>query len=100
MADVALKSEFEKNEEDGWRVLPQLTGSIGEGFDIRGILPKHVLGTRVAFGNDQYSSYVGVEVPMPLIPIDFLLLGRNGLPSLYPRIRLPNQDLKDEKLYQ
>ncbi len=98
--DVTLKSEFEKNEEDGWRVLPQLTGSIGEGFDVRGTFPKDVLGARVAFGNNQYSSYVGIEVPMPLIPVDFLLIGRNGLPSLYPRIRLPDQDLKDENLYR
>ncbi len=99
-ADIKLKSEFEKNDEDGWRVLPHLTGSIGEGFDVRGTLPKDVLGTRLAFGRDQFSSYVGIEVPMPLVPVDFLLLGRDGLPSLYPRIRIPNQHIKDEELYR
>ena len=99
-ADIKLKSEFEKNEEDGWRVLPHLTGSVGEGFDVRGTLPKDILGTRLAFGRDQLSSYIGIEVPMPLVPVDFLLLGRDGLPSLYPRIRLPDQHIKDEELYR
>ena len=99
-ADIKLTSEFEKHEADGWRVLPHLTGSVGEGFDVKGTLPKDILGTRLAFGRDQFSSYVGVEVPMPLVPVDFMLLGRNGLPSLYPRIRLPNQQLKDVELYR
>ena len=99
-ADITLKSEFEKNDADGWRVLPHLTGSMGEGFDIRGTLPRDILGTRLAFGRDQFSSYVGLEVPMPLVPVDFLLLGRDGLPSLYPRIRLPDQQIKDEELYR
>lgn len=99
-ADITLKSQFEKNDEDGWRVLPYLTGSLGEGFDVRGTLPRDILGTRLAFGRDQFSSYVGLEVPMPLVPVDFLLLGRDGLPSLYPRIRLPDHTVKHEELYR
>ena len=99
-ADITLKSQFEKNDEDGWRVLPYLTGSLGEGFDVRGTLPRDILGTRLAFGRDQFSSYVGLEVPMPLVPVDFLLLGRDGLPSLYPRIRLPDYTVKHEELYR
>lgn len=100
VADVQLKSELEKKDAAGWRVLPHLTGSVGEGFDVRGHLPKDVVGTRLAFGTDQRSTYVGVEVPMPLVPVDFLLLGRGGIPSLYPRIRLPEQKLKDAELYR
>ena len=65
-----------------------------------GTLPRDILGTRLAFGRDQFSSYVGLEVPMPLVPVDFLLLGRDGLPSLYPRIRLPDHTLKREELYR
>lgn len=100
-ADVALKGKREKNEEEGWRLLPYLSGSLGEeGVDLRGTLPKDIFGTRLAFGNDQRSAYVGVEVPLPFIPVDFLLLGRNGIPSLYPRIRLPERELKDEELYR
>ena len=99
-ADITLKSQFEKNDEDGWRVLPHLTGSLGEGFDVRGTLPRDILGTRLAFGRDQFSSYVGLDVPMPLIPVDFLLLGRDGLPSLYPRIRLPEHTVEHEELYR
>lgn len=99
-ADITLKSQFEKNDEDGWRVLPYLTGSLGEGFDVRGTLPRDILGTRLAFGRDQFSSYVGLDVPMPLVPVDFLLLGRDGLPSLYPRIRLPDHTVKHEELYR
>jgi hypothetical protein len=98
--DVVLKSQREKNEQGGWKTLPYLSGSIGEGIDLRGTLPKEIAGTRLAFGKDQRSAYVGLEVPMPLIPVDFLLLGRNGLPSLYPRIRLPDKALKDEELYR
>ncbi len=99
-ADITLKGQFEKNDEDGWRVLPYLTGSLGEGFDVRGTLPRDILGTRLAFGRDQFSSYVGLDVPMPLVPVDFLLLGRDGLPSLYPRIRLPDHTVEHEELYR
>lgn len=100
-ADRTLKSTREKNDETGWRMLPYLSGSVGgSGVDFRGTLPKEFAGTRLSFGSDQRSTYVGMEVPVPFIPVDFLFLGRNGLPSLYPRIRLPEQSLKDESLYQ
>ena len=99
-ADITLRSQFEKNDADGWRVLPYLTGSLGEGFDVRGTLPRDILGTRLAFGRDQFSSYVGLDIPMPLVPVDFLLLGRDGLPSLYPRIRLPDHTVEHEELYR
>ncbi len=100
MADITLKSQREKNEMSGWQTLPYLSGSLGQGVDVRGTLPKEIAGARLAFGKDSRSAYVGVEVPMPFIPVDFLLLGRNGLPSLYPRIRLPEKELKDEELYR
>lgn len=100
-ADITLKGKREQNEQEGWRMLPYLSGSLsGSGVDVRGTLPKEVVGTRLAFGSDQRSTYVGMEVPMPFVPVDFLLLGRNGMPSLYPRIRLPQQELKDEELYR
>lgn len=100
-ADLTLTSRREQNEQAGWRTLPYLSGSVGgSGVDVRGTLPKELLGTRLAFGSDQRSAYVGVEVPMPFIPVDFLLLGRNGAPSLYPRIRLPDKPLQDEELYR
>jgi hypothetical protein len=100
VADVTLKSKREKNDEEGWRTLPYLSGSIGSGIDVRGTLPKDIAGTRLAFGKDSRSAYVGMEVPVPFVPVDFLLLGRNGLPSLYPKIRLPEKELKDEELYR
>src|SRR5581483_8382845 len=100
-ADRTLKSTREKNDEEGWHMLPYLSGSVGgSGVDFRGTLPKEIAGTRLSFGNDQRSTYVGMEVPLPFIPVDFLFLGRNGLPSLYPRIRLPQQSIKDENLYR
>jgi len=100
-ADITLKSQREKNEQSGWRMLPYLAGSVGgSGMDVRGTLPKEIAGTRLSFGKDQQSAYVGMEVPMPLIPVDFLFLGRDGVPSLYPRIRLPETELKDEELYR
>lgn len=99
--DRTLKSQREKNDDAGWRMLPYLSGSVGgSGVDFRGTLPKEFVGARLSFGSDQRSSYVGMEIPVPFVPVDFLFLGRNGLPSLYPRIRLPEQDVKDEKLYQ
>jgi len=100
-ADRTLKSQREKNDDSGWRMLPYLSGSVGgSGVDFRGTLPKEFAGTRLSFGSDQRSTYVGMEIPVPFIPVDFLFLGRNGFPSLYPRIRLPEQNVKDEKLYQ
>lgn len=99
-ADTTLTSQQEKHEQTGWKALPYLSGSIGSGLDIRGTLPKEIAGTRLAFGKDQRSSYVGLEVPMPFVPVDFLLLGRNGMPSLYPKIRLPEKALQDEELYR
>lgn len=100
MADTILTSQYEKNEKTGWKTLPYLSGSLGSGFDVRGTLPKEIAGTRLAFGKDQRSSYVGVEVPMPFVPVDFMLIGRNGMPSLYPKIRLPEKAIKDEELYR
>lgn len=100
MADIALKSEREKNDQIGWKTLPYLSGSLGKGIDVRGTLPKEVAGTRLAFGRDSRSAYVGVEVPVPFVPVDFMLLGRNGMPSLYPKIRLPEKELKNEELYR
>lgn len=100
-ADLTLKSSSENNELSGWKMLPYLSGGLSTShIDLRGTIPKEVLGTRLSFGNDQRSSYVGVEVPMPFIPVDFLFLGRNGVPSLYPQIRLPQKALKDEELYR
>ncbi len=99
--DIVLKSSQEKHADQGWRALPQLTGSTsGTDLDIRGILPKEVIGTNLAFGKDQRSAFVGVEVPLPFVPVDFLLLGRSGMPSLYPKIRTPDGGLNNEELYQ
>lgn len=100
-ADIVLKSSQEKHADQGWRALPQLTGSTsGTSLDIRGILPKEVLGTSLAFGKDQRSAFIGMEVPLPFVPVDFLLLGRSGMPSLYPKIRMPDSGLSNEELYQ
>ena len=100
-ADTTLKSSQEKHTSAGWRALPYLTGSTsGTSIDVRGTLPKEVLGTRLAFGKDQRSAFVGMEVPMPFVPVDFLLLGRSGMPSLYPKIRVPDNDVQSKELYQ
>lgn len=100
-ADIVLKSSQEKHAHQGWRALPQLTGSTsGTDLDIRGVLPKEVLGTNLAFGKDQRSAFIGMEVSMPFVPVDFLLLGRSGMPSLYPKIRMPDSRLNNAELYQ
>ncbi|MBI3799707.1 MAG: hypothetical protein HY268_22385 [Deltaproteobacteria bacterium] len=101
VADVTLQSEREKNDLSGWSMLPYLSGDLNSsGVDVYGTLPKEIAGTRVGFGSDQRSAYIGLDVPMPFIPVDFMFLGRNGTPSLYPRIRLPDKELKDEELYR
>ena len=100
-ADITLKSSQERHESAGWRALPYLTGSTsGTSIDVRGTLPKEVLGTRLAFGKDQRSAFVGMEVPLPFVPVDFLLLGRSGMPSLYPKIRMPDTGVQSKELYQ
>ncbi|MGH7963329.1 MAG: hypothetical protein ACRERD_16160 [Candidatus Binatia bacterium] len=101
VADITLKGKGEGDDRQGWRLMPYIAGSLsGSNVDLRGTLPKELVGLPLTFGNDQHSSYVGLEMPVPFVPVDFLFLGRNGAPSLYPRIRLPKQELKDEELYR
>lgn len=101
VADLTLKGKREQNDQEGWRLLPYIAGSLsGSNVDIRGTLPKELVGLPLTFGNDQHSTYVGLEMPVPFVPVDFLFLGRNGAPSLFPRIRLPKQEMKDEELYR
>src|SRR5262249_53552192 len=52
-ADITLKSQYEKNEQSGWKTLPYLSGSIGQSIDVRGTLPQEVAGARLTFGKDQ-----------------------------------------------
>ena len=99
--DTVLKGQKEKHEEGGWRLLPYMAGSLsGSYVDLHGTLPPEIAGSRMAFGTDQNSPYAGMELPMPFVPVDFLFIGRTGSVALFPQIRLPESQLKDEKLYQ
>jgi tetratricopeptide (TPR) repeat protein len=99
--DIRLKGRKERNEEEGWRLLPYMAGSLsGSYVDLHGTLPPEIAGTRMAFGTDQNSPYTGMELPMPFVPVDFLFIGRTGSISLFPQIRLPESELKDAELYQ
>ena len=103
--DYELLSENEKNPESKFK-LPQIQGSISASqFSISGSLPSAFWGDRIMLGTDEKSAFAGLQLPIPLlqdfIPIDFLLQGRTGRPSISPRIhRFHRKENNDDYLYR
>jgi len=103
--DYELLTENEKNPASKFN-LPEIHGSVSaSGFAISGALPSALWGDRVTLGADAKSPFAGLQLPIPLlqdfIPIDFLLQGRPGRPSLIPRIhRFYKEEGEDAYLYR
>ena len=99
--DYELFSENEKGTGKTFQ-MPQLQGSVSTThFDISGDLPTTLWGNRVSFGSDEKSPFAGLQLPIPLlqdfIPVDFLVQGRLGQPSLIPQIhRFKNKHEKED----
>ena len=102
--DHELLSENELNPGTKY-LLPPIQGSISASrFSMTGALPTGLWGNQVAVGNDPKSPYAGVQLPIPLlegfIPVDFMVQGRPGGFSVYPKIHTRADKGADPELYK
>ena len=102
--DQQLLTESERDPTTRFK-LPPIQGSISaSGFDISGALPGGLWGDRLMIGNDSKSPFAGVQLPIPLlqgfIPVDFMLQGRPGRFSLFPKLHLYKDKGDDQELYR
>jgi len=102
--DFELLSDNERNPGSKYK-LPPIEGSISASrFSMNGALPTGLWGNQLAVGGDRKSPYAGVQLPIPLIdgfvPIDFMIQGRPGGISLYPRIHTNANTGADPELYR
>ena len=102
--DHALLSENELNPGTKY-LLPPIQGSISASrFSMTGALPTGLWGNQIAVGNDPKSPYAGVQLPIPLlqgfIPVDFMVQGRPGGFSVYPKIHTRADKGADPELYK
>jgi hypothetical protein len=102
--DVELITENERDPSSKYK-LPPIQGSISASrFSVMGTLPTGLWGSQLAIGGDSRSPYGGLQVPIPLlegfIPIDFMIQGRPGGVSLYPRIHTGATSGADPELYR
>lgn len=85
--------------------LPPIQGSISASrFSMTGALPTGLWGSQLAVGGDSKSPFAGVQIPIPLlegfIPVDFMIQGRPGGISLYPKIHTGGDSGADPELYR
>jgi hypothetical protein len=102
--DVELLTENERDPGSKYK-LPPIHGSISASrFSMTGTLPTGLWGSQLAVGGDSRSPYGGVQLPIPLlegfIPVDFMIQGRPGGVSLYPRIHTGTVSGADPELYR
>ncbi len=102
--DNELLSENELNPESKYS-LPPIQGSISShGLSMAGALPTGLWGSEVAIGNDSKSPFAGMRLPIPLlegfVPVDFMVQGRPGGFSVYPRVHTRSDKGADPELYK
>jgi hypothetical protein len=102
--DAEMLSENERNP-GGKYPLPPIQGSISASrFSMSGTLPAGFIGNQLAIGSDSKGGFAGVQMPIPLlqgfIPVDFMVQGRPGGFSVYPRIRGGMDKGADPELYR
>jgi hypothetical protein len=102
--DVQLLTDNERDPGSKYK-LPPIQGSISASrFSMTGNLPTGLWGNQLAIGGDHRSPFAGVQMPIPLlegfIPVDFMIQGRPGGVSLYPRIRTGADTGADPELYR
>jgi len=102
--DSQLLTDNERDPGSKYR-LPPLQGSISASrFSMTGTLPTGLWGNQLAIGGDHRSPFAGVQLPIPLlegfIPVDFMIQGRPGGVSLFPRIRTGGDTGADPELYR
>jgi hypothetical protein len=96
-----------ENERDpgGKFSLPPIQGSVSASrFSMSGALPAGLWGNQIGIGGDHKGSFAGVQLPIPLlqgfIPVDFMVQGRPGSVSVYPRIHMRDDSAEDRELYK
>lgn len=102
--DVELITENERDPGSKYK-LPPIQGSISASrFSMTGTLPTGLWGSQLAVGGDSRSPYGGIQLPIPLlegfIPVDFMIQGRPGGISIYPRIHTGVTSGADPELYR
>jgi hypothetical protein len=102
--DHELLSESERNFGVKYK-LPPVQGTISASrFSMSGALPTGLWGDQLAVGTDRRGSFAGVRLPIPLlkdfIPVDFMIHGRPGGFSVYPRIHSATAAAEDAELYR
>lgn len=102
--DAQMLSDNERDPGSKYR-LPPIQGSISSRrFNMAGALPTGLWGNQLAVGGDHKSPYAGVQLPIPLlegfVPVDFMVQGRPGGVSLYPKIRTGGDTGADPELYR
>jgi hypothetical protein len=102
--DFQLLTDNERDPGSKYK-LPPIQGSISASrFSMTGGLPTGLWGNQLAIGGDHRSPFAGVQLPIPLlegfIPVDFMIQGRPGGVSLYPRIRTGADTGADPELYR
>ena len=102
--DADLITENERDPGSKYK-LPPIQGSISASrFSMTGALPTGLWGSQLAIGGDSRSPFGGIQLPIPLlegfIPVDFMIQGRPGGISLYPRIHTGVTSGADPELYR
>ena len=102
--DYELVSDNERDPGSKYK-LPPIQGSISASrFSMTGGLPAGLWGNQLAIGTDHKSPFAGVQLPIPLlegfIPVDFMVQGRPGGVSVYPKIRIGGDAGADPELYR
>jgi len=102
--DAQLITENERNPGSQYQ-LPPIQGSISASrFSMTGSLPTGFGGSQLAVGADHGAAYGGVQIPIPLlqgfVPVDFMVQGRPGGVSIFPRIRTGVDRGSDPELYR
>jgi hypothetical protein len=102
--DAQLITENERNPGSQYQ-LPPIQGSVSAShFSMSGGLPTGFGGSQLAVGADRGTPYGGVQIPIPLlqgfVPVDFMVQGRPGGVSVFPRIRTGVDRGSDPELYR
>jgi hypothetical protein len=102
--DAQMLSDNERDPGSKYR-LPPISGSLSASrFSMTGAVPAGLWGNQLAIGGDHKSPFVGMQLPIPLlegfIPVDFMIQGRPGGISLYPKIRTGADTGSDPELYR
>jgi hypothetical protein len=102
--DHQLLTETEQDPSKRYK-LPPIAGSIsGSGVQLSGSMPAGLWGDRITLGNDARSPYAGMQLPIPMlkgfIPVDFMIQGRPGRFSIFPKIHIFKEQTEDKELYR